>query len=393
MAILVFYRTTDCAEVSRGMARYARPVTGRLVVLSALLALAGVATGGGTARRTAIATWNPFDAAGAVKPSLKIKPLGLGSCSPISEVIGEFGYRCGADNLVADPCWRDGPHQTDLVVCPYSPWDARAATIRVPHFMLASGVTFAARVDLRSDPPWGLELENGNRCLLAQGAHDSIATRNGHRLVVDYFCDRDSVVLMRNLRRGRVWRIGAARWTGRRYRLLGDVVIRRAIFPSLPPPMQRQNDLARAAAAASGLPLSQLLRVRISFPALDWANVEALAPETSKAISVWVVVHRAGRSWSIVHVRRPVCRSPQLPASARRQLFGCGLPRPERRLMDTDRSRWLMPHLCTSGWWLRHGAGSPASRLPRPPAWAARDAAASLGLSHPQTHPGMASTI
>src|SRR5438445_6793226 len=40
-----------------------------------------------------------------------------------------------------------------------------------------------------------------------------------------------------------------------------------------------------------------------------------------------------------------------------------------------------LPHLRAPGWSLRRGAGSAASRLPRPPAWAARDATARLGLN------------
>jgi hypothetical protein len=307
----------------------------QLVALSTVFALVVVASASATARTTSVVTWNPFDAAGAVKQSLKIKPLGSGGCGNAagSERIGDFGYRCGAGNLLADPCWGDGPGPTNLVICPYSPWARKAATIRVPHFMLAAGVTFAAPLDPRRDPPWGLELADGSRCPLTQGAHDSVATKHG-RLAVDYYCDPRGIVLLRNLKRGRVWRIGSARWTGRRYQLLGEVDVRRAIFPSLPPAMQRQNDLAREAAAASGLPLAQVLRVRISFPALDWANVEALAPEKSKAITVSAVVHRVRGEWSIVHIRRPVCRSRQLPSTARRQLFGCGLPRSVRAQLD-----------------------------------------------------------
>ena len=272
-----------------------------------------------------MATWNPFDRTGAVKPSLTLKPLGVGGCgsAPGSEAIGDFGYRCGAGNLLADPCWRDGSQPTDFVVCPSSPWARSADTIRVPRLMLAAGVTFAARSNPDRDPPWALELRDDNRCLIAQGAHDAVRLGGGRELVVDYYCDRRGIVLLRNLRHGGVWRIGSASWTGHRYRRLGDVTVARAIFPSLPPAMRRQDDLARAAAAASGLPLAHVVRVRISFPALDWANVEALAPETSKAITVWSVVHRSRRTWRVVQVRRPVCRSPQLPASARRQLFGC----------------------------------------------------------------------
>ncbi len=205
--------------------------------------------------------------------------------------------------------------------------------MRVPHFMLASGVTYAASTNVRTDPPWGLETRAGRRCLLLQGARDSVKLKSGRRVVVDYACDRGGVVLLRNLRRGRVWRIGSARWTGQRYALLGDVAIRRAVFPSLPPKMQRQNDVARAATSASGLRSSRLLRVRISFPALDWAYVEALAPDTSKALSVWALVHRIGRTWKVSHLHRPPCKS-NVPANVRRQLFGCDLPASTRARLD-----------------------------------------------------------
>lgn len=295
---------------------------GLLAVAVALLACAIAVESAGSAPRTLVTTWNPFDATGAIKSSLRIERLGSGSCGDGagSETIGDYGYRCFARG-VADPCWRDGPASTEYVVCPAAPWDRRAATIRVPRLMLESGVTFAAPVDVARDLPWALELADGNRCLLAQGAHGYVVIR-GRRVVIDYYCARDHVSLLRNLRRGSVWRIGAVR-DGSPYAVLGDVTVSRAIFPSLPPPMRRQNDLARHAALASGLPIGQVLRVRISFPALDWAEISALPPETSNAIDISAVVHIEGSAWRVVQVRKPVCKSPQLSLSVRRQLFGC----------------------------------------------------------------------
>lgn len=286
------------------------------VLLVAVLVLVAAARADTTERKTVVATWNPV---GTVKRTLTLKPLGRGGCGPGSEAIGDFGYRCGAKHWVVDPCWRDGPAPTELVVCPTSPWLRRAATIRVPKLMFVAGVTFAAPVDFRRDPPWAVELADGNHCLLAQGAHDSIKTKHGE-LVVDYYCE-GNLYLLRNLKRGSVWRIGAATQTGGQYRLRGSVAIRRAIFPSLPPAMQRQNDLARTAARASGL--RDLLMVRMSFPAHEWAWIQALAPESSKAITVWKVVHRRGNSWTVVRIRRPVCQDSQVPQRVRRQLFGC----------------------------------------------------------------------
>lgn len=326
-------------------------MSSRVVVLIAVVGLT-TASGVSAARpRTRIVTWNPFTSAGAVKPSLALKRAGGGDCihGPSSEAVGDLGYRCHSGSVGADPCWRDGPRPTDLVVCPPNPWGREALLIRVPHFMLAAGVTYAAPIDVRTEPPWAIETALGDRCLLAQGAHDLVTLRNGHRLVVDYLCDRKNVVLLRDLRRGRVWRIGSARWMPLQqpskhcrgsagagcYVLLGDTTVRSAIFPSLPPPTKRQNRTARAAAAASGLRLAQVLRVRLNLPGEDWAYVEALAPATSKAPSVWTLVHRSRRIWAKVRVP-PTCRDRQLPVGVRHQLLGCGLPRSTRAQLDGD---------------------------------------------------------
>jgi hypothetical protein len=246
--------------------------------------------------------------------------LGRGRCGPGSEAIGDLGYRCGAGNLLADPCWRDGAAPSDNAVCATSPWASRAYTIRVPRLLFSAGVTFSASIDPRHDPPWALVLDDGNRCLLFQGAHDSLSTRRG-RIVIDYYCLRGHVNLLGNLRRGPRWRIGAARWTGHRYQLLGTVTVRRAIFASLPPAMKRENDLARDAAAATGL-LPHVLLVRLAFPKLGWAYAQALAPDNSAAVTIWRLARRQGHTWQRVRLKRAPCHS-ELPRSVRRQLFGC----------------------------------------------------------------------
>src|SRR5919201_3754863 len=65
-----------------------RMLTGTLV-LAVILALGRA----GVAAPTVVTTWHPFDASGAVKPSLKLDYRGRGGCSPVSEAIGYFGYR------------------------------------------------------------------------------------------------------------------------------------------------------------------------------------------------------------------------------------------------------------------------------------------------------------
>jgi hypothetical protein len=93
---------------------------------------------------------------------------------------------------VADPCWR--------------------RLLRRP------GVDFGPLVD----ETWDLELADGDRCRLLTGAHD--LAPNG--LPVDYSCE-SGLTLVRNLRRGRVWKIGAYRYDRSGYHAVGDVTIRR----------------------------------------------------------------------------------------------------------------------------------------------------------------------
>jgi hypothetical protein len=290
-----------------------------LAMITGIAAAQAMGSGAAPSATTKIVRWSPFDASGAPKKALKLTSLGRGSCldGPGSERIGDIGYRCGARGALADPCWRDGARPTDVVVCAPDPWGSSASTIRVGHFMLRSGVTFAAPFDVRRrrDLPLGVELDNGDHCLLVQGAHESVPLPHGHSLVVDYTCDPSGIVLLHNLRRGGLWRIGAARYTRDGFELLGDVTIARAIFGSLPPAMERQNTLARRAVAATPFRRSDVLRVRLAFPAHDWAYVQALSGSR--------VVHRVGGVWRVVRVGRPGCASERLPAAVRRQLFGC----------------------------------------------------------------------
>jgi hypothetical protein len=272
--------------------------------LSAAVLILFVGLSGAAAPRTEVVGWSPFGQSGTIKTTLRIEPLGRGGCipGPSSEAIGNLGYRCTAGNVLADPCWRNGAKPTDTVICGSTPWDARVGTIRVPTLMLSSGVTFAAPVD----------------CILQQGAHDAVTLPggNGRRLVVDYSCLRSGTVLLRDLSRGQPWRITSAKWTGHEYRLLGKVVVRRAIFGSLPPPMLKQNALARSAARAAPFSLGNVARVRLAFPALNWAYVESFAGFN-------VVVHRIDGGWRVVDIRRPACDHKQLSRIILRQLFGC----------------------------------------------------------------------
>jgi hypothetical protein len=181
-----------------------------IVLLSTITLAAGslVAASGraaATARRTEVVQWSPFDARGAIKRSFAVRTVaavgGCGDIGPGSEALGDYGYRCGFANYIVDPCWRDGPGRTEHVICAADPWTRSVESIRVPKLMLRVGVTFAGA----PGPVWAIELTNGDRCMIAQGAHSTVTGR-GTGLVVDYYC-KSGIVLLRNLRRGTVWRM------------------------------------------------------------------------------------------------------------------------------------------------------------------------------------------
>lgn len=230
--------------------------------VAAAIAAATLLVGGAEAMpaatsRTEVVHWSPFDSSSHIKSALVVKRLRAGNCVPGSEAVGDVAYRCGSGHFVIDPCWRDGPNRTEFVVCADDPWATSVVRFRVPRLLLRAGVTFGRAPVV---PPWGIELTNGDRCTLLQGAHDALPKREGG-LVVDYRC-RSGIVLLRDIRRGRIWRIGAARYTAGRYVRLGEVTIRRVYVGALPRAMKRQDELARRAIA----PATRAIRRRSSSP-------------------------------------------------------------------------------------------------------------------------------
>jgi hypothetical protein len=273
---------------------------------------------------TDVVRWSPFDGDGHVKPTLSVKELGVGRCTDTYTTAGDIAYRCGRGNGLYFPCWRDGPGRTDAVICTGDPWGSRVERLRSPGLLMYPGVTF--RDDAYA--PWAVELTDGARCRLFQGAHDAIH-RGNRTYVIDYYCDRDDLVLLRNIRRGRVWRIGAARG----HKLLGDRTIRRAFFGGLPPPLERQRRLAAQAVATAkrvvhaDSPHAQLdlTWVRLTLPDAGWAYVIFSSVDGK---GWFAVLRRAQGRWRDASPFRPYCE--RLPADALRQLF-------------LDRRRWRPP--------------------------------------------------
>jgi hypothetical protein len=115
------------------------------------------------------------------------------SCEAGSEAIGE-GYRCSAGNYLYDPCWAVKAAKA-TVLCLAEPWLHTVAELR-----LTSAPPAIPRVDSGSVEPWGVQLANGNRCALVQGAHTAF-----DGTVLDYSCT-SGLALLRGLnQKGAIW--------------------------------------------------------------------------------------------------------------------------------------------------------------------------------------------
>jgi hypothetical protein len=204
----------------------------RVALLSLLLAFAVVGCGGGDdngsdgsgrgtsgAVRTEVVHWSPFDGDGKLESSFQVQELGSGECIARSVTIGSPGYRCKAGRWVLDPCWRDG----DGVVCAGFPWDTVLSTIRVPPSKFP-----AVAHEVTTTRPWAIELTDGRRCRVLQSSHVTVKLR-GRPLPVDYDCD-GGLVLLRNLSRGRVWKVATAKWDHGKYAVDPGASVRRAYF-------------------------------------------------------------------------------------------------------------------------------------------------------------------
>ena len=120
----------------------------------------------------------PVTSTGAAVRGYRVTSHAAGAqCSAGSEAIG-LAYRCFAGNGVYDPCWaQKAPAPT--VLCVPDPWARTAAQLRV-----AAPLTAIPRADAGGvADPWGVQLSGGQRCVLAQGAHNAFRGQ-----VIDYYC-------------------------------------------------------------------------------------------------------------------------------------------------------------------------------------------------------------
>ena len=267
--------------------------------------------------------WSPFNPSGAVKATLNVKTV-EGGCGDIGYTfVGGIGYRCGFRNYLLDSCFRDGPDPTDYVLCVNYPWDRNAIRLRAPHLLLYPGVTFTAAASF----PWGIVLDDGNRCGVLQGAHDSL-TAHGKRFIVDYACARGNVVVLREgMERGRTWFVNAAQWNRKTgYTFLGHVPARRVYFGALPPPMERQNRVANKAYNAAVRVIHRrqpkahldIPWVRLALPQANWAYV-IFTPADASGRGYFALLRLVKGRWQDASIFKPYCT--RLAVAVRRQLF------------------------------------------------------------------------
>jgi hypothetical protein len=114
-------------------------------------------------------------------------------CEPGSEAIGR-AYRCFAGNFLYDPCWAERAG-SPTVLCLAFPWSV--TDIRLDVDAPLSAIPAAAG----TSEPWGLELADGQRCLLLQGAHSLFGSR-----VIDYYCNSRLSLLRGLTKTSPVWR-------------------------------------------------------------------------------------------------------------------------------------------------------------------------------------------
>ena len=301
-----------------------RALVGLLLVTAILVA--GSESAASVPSRTEVVRWSPFDSRGELKQTLKVE-TDHGVCTDIGYTyVGGIGYRCSSAKWLYNGCFRDGPNPTEYVVCIAEPWQKNVVRLRSPHLLLYPGVTFTAAARY----PWAIVLDDGNGCSVSQGAHAAVRTR-GRTYTVDYGCERDNVVLLREgIKRGRVWQVNAARWIeSTRYTFLGHQPVRRVYFGALPPPMARQNKLANQAYNAAVRIIRQrrpqtlrarlgLVWVRLELPRADWAYV-IFAATDSDTKGWFAVLHRVDGKWVDASAYKPYCTN--LPAHVRQQLF------------------------------------------------------------------------
>ena len=166
-----------------------------------------VACGSGAAVTERVRDVTPFAKDGSLRAGVRVTETKHGTCEPGSDALPNDVYRCNFANYVVDPCWRDRHAVRPSVVCLIRPWDTTALRILLSARLPQS----TGQADLRAEP-WAIRLRTGKRCIVLQGAHDTVTGKGGGG-VIDYSCGSNLFLIRGIDRRQKTWRIRAARST------------------------------------------------------------------------------------------------------------------------------------------------------------------------------------
>jgi hypothetical protein len=131
-------------------------------VIVALLSVLLISSASATAAPTRIVKISPVTSSDILKPGYTIGETHYGGTCHWGSDVMEGVYRCFAGNGVYDPCWAE---TNTRVGCLPNPWSHRVVRINVNAALEASpfGRFYV----------WGVQLSTGQKCVAAQGAHDS----------------------------------------------------------------------------------------------------------------------------------------------------------------------------------------------------------------------------
>lgn len=147
-----------------------------------LLLMMFICSFGASSSETVLEFYNPFG-----EQPLVIKGNVAGICAGQSKlIIREDAWRCMAEGKTFDPCFAKSVKNTREVFCPLSPWSRESIQIQVNEPL---NNEHHVTLDMSRALPWGIELENGERCqaIDTTDLYDSMPVR--------YLCGNKNVLV------------------------------------------------------------------------------------------------------------------------------------------------------------------------------------------------------
>ena len=138
----------------------------------------------------------PFDFNGKLSSDLHVTKRLRGDCAAGSDGTGNpDADRCFAGHLIYDPCWTAREWNGRVAICPDRPWSNDVVLIQMTAALESDPVpdrTKAGEEPILNElhGPWGLLLENADRCMFVQGA--GLPTVAGRR--ESYTCDHGAAI-------------------------------------------------------------------------------------------------------------------------------------------------------------------------------------------------------